>query len=320
MPALLEPLDRALPPLRREVRALGEDQHGVAAGEPAAHRGDLDLGVAAARVHEAVRQPPPDHVDQRVQRQRLVHDDPRPPAVAAQQVVEHEQRVALARVDAEHDERPLLGQRGLGRLRAVHVTRTRAARSAVARERADEPAQHRVVRARGGRRGRRPTARRRPPRRRHVPSRRPGRSRAPRSGRRPPNSGESARRDGRQHGRGGDQRELERRARAARRRAGGRAGGVTAPARSSRYATDAACARSMLSPTSLDDPVAQRREVVVARRVRLAGRQHVDLDRRPAATRGRRGSGAGARSRTPRARPPTASAAAAAAGRRARRA
>ena len=32
-------------------------------------------------------------------RERLVHHDPRPPAVAAQQMVEHEQRVALAGVD-----------------------------------------------------------------------------------------------------------------------------------------------------------------------------------------------------------------------------
>ena len=72
---------------------------------------DLDLDVAAARVDEAVRQPAAEHVDQRVQRERLVHDDPRPAAVAAQQVVEHEQRVALAGVDAEHDHRPLVRRR-----------------------------------------------------------------------------------------------------------------------------------------------------------------------------------------------------------------
>ena len=65
------------------------------------------LDVAAARVHEPVRQPPADDVDERVEREQLVHDDPRPALVAAQQVVEHQQRVALAGVDAEHDQRPL---------------------------------------------------------------------------------------------------------------------------------------------------------------------------------------------------------------------
>ena len=93
--------------LRGEVPALGEDQHGAVVGEPAAHRGDLDLRVAAARVDEAVRQPVPEHVDQRVEPERLVQHEARAAAVPAQQLVEHEQRVALARVAAEHHDRPL---------------------------------------------------------------------------------------------------------------------------------------------------------------------------------------------------------------------
>ena len=117
--------------------------------EAAAHRLDLALDVAAARVHEAVRQPLADHVDQRVQRERLVHDDPRPAAVAAQQVVEHEQRVALAGVDAEHDHRPLARRRAPPRPPRSRACATRHARHAQRRPRdaADEPAQHRVVRA-----------------------------------------------------------------------------------------------------------------------------------------------------------------------------
>src|SRR3954453_20830402 len=46
------------PPLGARVAALGEDEHRVAWPEAAGHRGLIDLGVLAARVHEAVRQPP----------------------------------------------------------------------------------------------------------------------------------------------------------------------------------------------------------------------------------------------------------------------
>ena len=115
------------------------------AAQAAAHRRDLDLGVASARVDEPVREPPADHVDQRVERQRLVHDDPRPPAVAAEQVVEHEQRVALAGVDAEHDERPPIGQRGFGVLGAVDGHAHARDPQRRARDAAHEPAQDRVV-------------------------------------------------------------------------------------------------------------------------------------------------------------------------------
>jgi hypothetical protein len=63
-----------------------------------------------------------EHVDQRVQRERLVHDDPRVAPVAAQQQVEHEQGVALAGVDAERHDRPLArGQHGLGRRRVLDL-------------------------------------------------------------------------------------------------------------------------------------------------------------------------------------------------------
>ena len=57
---------------RGEVAALGEDQHRAVVVEVARHRRDLDLDVAAARVDEAIRQPPAEDVDQRIQPQRLV--------------------------------------------------------------------------------------------------------------------------------------------------------------------------------------------------------------------------------------------------------
>ena len=249
MAAMQEPLDRPQPPLDREVAALGEDQHRVAAAQVAAHGGDLDLRVATARVDEPVRQPPADHVDQRVQRQRLVHHDPRPPAVAAEQVVEDEQRVALAGVDAEHDERPSVRQRGFGALGPVD--RHAHARDPQRRPRdgADEPAQNRVVGTVPAVRARRPTApsRRRPPRRDR--SRRRARG-SVREAPPPPKSGESsaasAVRTGaaaisassaaRMSGAIEDATDEGRRGRAS----------ETRP----RYATDAACARSMLSATS----------------------------------------------------------------------
>ena len=99
-----------------KLRALGEDEHRAVVVEAARHRRDLDLGVAAARVDEAVRQPVAEHVDQRVEPQRLVQHDARAAPVPAQQLVQHEQRVALARVAAQHDDRPRRARERLQRL------------------------------------------------------------------------------------------------------------------------------------------------------------------------------------------------------------
>jgi hypothetical protein len=145
---LLEALDPAPAPVVGEVAALGEDQQRVAVAEAAGHRGDRRLGVATARIDEAVGQAVAEHVDERVQAQRLVHDDARPPFIRAQQRVHDQQRVALAGVAAQHDDgrapgvQRLLGRRGVGRpqLGARHP-----------RHRPDdprhEPAHHAVVRA-----------------------------------------------------------------------------------------------------------------------------------------------------------------------------
>lgn len=58
-------------------------------------------------IDEAVGQTSPEDVDQGVKPEGFVHDHARPAPVAAEQVIEHQQRVALAGVPAEHDHRSL---------------------------------------------------------------------------------------------------------------------------------------------------------------------------------------------------------------------
>jgi hypothetical protein len=143
---LLQPLDGALPARRREVAAPGEEEHHFAGAGVLGHRRDLHLRVAAARVDEAVRQPVAEDVDQRVEPQRLVEHQPRSAPVPAQQLVQHEQRVALAGVAAEHDRR-LGGLRERGQRLLGAVDPDLDARPARDRavEAAHEPAQEVVV-------------------------------------------------------------------------------------------------------------------------------------------------------------------------------
>ncbi len=157
VPAALQALDTALPPGRREVPALGEDQHRAVVTDVPGHRGDLDFGVTPARIDEAVGQAPAEDVDQRIHPQRFVEDQARPAAVPAEQLVEDQQRVALAGVAAQHDDRlPAGRQRLLGRLRLgdLDIDVRQAGHRAV--DAAHEPAQHRIVRALHARRPRVP--------------------------------------------------------------------------------------------------------------------------------------------------------------------
>lgn len=64
-----------------EVAPFGEDDQRAVVVERRGHRGDVALGVAAARVDEAVGQALAEHVDEGVQAQALEHDDARFAAV-----------------------------------------------------------------------------------------------------------------------------------------------------------------------------------------------------------------------------------------------
>jgi hypothetical protein len=112
--ALLEALDRRAALGLGEVRPLGEEHERPAAVDLLGERGDLVLDVAAARVDEPVGQHRAEDVDERLDPQRVVHDDVRPPAVAHDELVDDEQRVALPRVPAEQDHRAVRrAQRGV---------------------------------------------------------------------------------------------------------------------------------------------------------------------------------------------------------------
>ena len=110
MAGALEAPDPAPAPGGREVAALRKDEQRVLVAEARRQLRDLALRVAAARVDKAIGQPVAEDVEQRLQAQRLVQHDARAAAVADQQLVQDEQRVALAGVAAEHDQRP--AQRG----------------------------------------------------------------------------------------------------------------------------------------------------------------------------------------------------------------
>ena len=249
-------------------------------------------------------------------RQRLVHHDPRPPAMAAQQMVEHEQRVALAGVDREHHDRGLGRQHGLGALGVDdrHLHARHAQRGL--RDRAHEPAHD--ARSSAPRPSRVSNAASRRATLEQVPAR-PGQHERQQPYRpAPAEQRRQQRRDRGQQRRDQDQRQLGCRGSAARSAPGGPAG--TEPSQCLQVG-----GRGLVRALdALADPGLTRGSAAprgpcsrAARAARSAGR---GPRRCPAARRGRRGSDGGARSRTPPARPPTASAAAPAAGPDARRA
>ena len=126
----------AAPALRRPVAALGEDDEGALGVQ--AGRQALDLADVVARsavrpgarsavrpgarsgarsgpaVDERVGQPVGGDVEARIQLQRGLHHDARAPPAGAEQVMDEQQRVAGARVTAEHDERAFCTGAGTG--------------------------------------------------------------------------------------------------------------------------------------------------------------------------------------------------------------
>ena len=120
--AAVQPGDRAAPPLRGPVAAFGKDEQGAAwveAGGQAADQVGVVTCAAALFADERVREPVGQHVRGGVELQRLLHDDAGTTGAGADQVVHEQQRVARARVAAEHDDGAVRRPFGWSRYRDV---------------------------------------------------------------------------------------------------------------------------------------------------------------------------------------------------------
>ena len=114
VPEPAQPLDRPGPAPLGEVAALREDDHRVARAGPAGQRGDRlgdVVGDVRVRGDEAVRQPVEQHVDGRVELQRVLEHDPRPQLGERHQLADQQHRVARPGVPAEHQLRPVPAER-----------------------------------------------------------------------------------------------------------------------------------------------------------------------------------------------------------------
>jgi hypothetical protein len=145
-------VDGPAPAERCPVAALGEDDERVATAQPGREPPDLlgalPCGVPAGvrlLAEEGVGQAVGQDVDARVELQRGLHDHPRAALAAADQVVDEQERVAGARVPAEHDERAVAGRAGTGVPRASHRDAQAAGAAGRAEDRVEEAAHDGVM-------------------------------------------------------------------------------------------------------------------------------------------------------------------------------